>query len=101
MKELKTLEERLHDEEVHVEVACSECDYEGYFDDEYVMVEKTRERCPECGAPLYVYRYRYCGNCGERVDLYGFTNECQCGECYNMAGQHVNPEIGDYGEEDY
>jgi len=30
-------------------------------------------------------------DCGREVELYSFTNECECGRLYNLFGQHLAP----------
>lgn len=47
-----------------------------------------------------------CDNCGSEVELYSFTNECECGCLYNMFGQALRPQeewgwCGDDEEEYY
>lgn len=37
-------------------------------------------------------------DCGRKLELWAFTNTCQCGKDYNQAGQHLAPRI-QWGEE--
>lgn len=39
-----------------------------------------------------------CDDCGEEVELTGFTNTCCCGADYNMSGQRLAPRE-QWGEE--
>ena len=39
-----------------------------------------------------------CVNCGEEVELRGFTNTCECGADYNSSGQLLGPRE-QWGEE--
>ena len=42
------------------------------------IIEKREGRCPAIGE---------CDNCGNQVELSGFTNTCErCGSDYNMGG---------------
>jgi len=39
-----------------------------------------------------------CNHCARHVTLSGFTNTCECGADYNMAGQRLAPR-SQWGEE--
>jgi hypothetical protein len=39
-----------------------------------------------------------CNHCGSEVELFGFTNTCECGTDYNMSGQELASR-SQWGEE--
>ena len=70
-----------------------ENDHEGKSD-EYVC------ECPECGSErIRKWQYGICENCGEKVALTRFTNECWCGALYNNFGQML-ADSEEWDEED-
>lgn len=44
------------------------------------------------------YAIGICEDCGDKVELSGFTNTCECGADYNMSGQRLAPRE-QWGEE--
>lgn len=49
--------------------------FKGVKDYSYTHFEQAQGRC----------------SCGRLVELYGFTNTCECGLEYNMSGQQLAP----------
>lgn len=62
--------------------------YEKCLSGEYDVVD--------LGVQKYEWTYRepavgLCNHCNAEVELYGFTNTCECGTDYNWAGQELAP----------
>ena len=81
------------DKEVRVEFYCRDCGHE-------MTSEYPEYECPVCGSTdVFKTRYLIC-DCGEKVYLGGFTNECcECGKLYNGFGQELAP-IEEWDPED-
>lgn len=73
---------------------CEKCHETGECPDRQMPYE-----CPKCGGYLRSMRYIICEDCGERIYLGAFTNECDCGAMYNPFGQRLAP-VSQWSDED-
>lgn len=85
------------------------CDAEGNVGE---LPEAARENYEKCisgeydvidqGVVSFIHRWQEPAAiecpCGCEVDLYGFTNTCECGRDFNMSGQELAPRE-QWGEE--
>ena len=84
-----------------------ECDKDGYVDTAalesnkpaaYASYINCQDRSKYLAPELEDRTHSYhapavgkCDHCGADVELYGFTNTCDCGADYNMSGQLLAP----------
>ena len=74
------------------ELYCRDCGHES-------VTEHSEYECPVCGSENVANICSVKCDCGRKVYLQGFTNECPCGRRYNGFGQQLAP-VGQWDPED-